>query len=100
LGLGISAGINLLYGSTFSPISKNWKALGTNPVYGDPRFLNPAGGNYNLGPGSAAIDTGVTEPTITKDIDGDPRPIGAGYDIGADEARFVYLPLVLRNYSP
>ena len=71
--------------------------LGSNPVFGDPRFLNPAGGNYHLGPGSAAIDAGV-DAGVTADIDGDPRPIGAGYDIGADEARFVYLPLVLRNY--
>ncbi|MGB9776913.1 MAG: choice-of-anchor Q domain-containing protein [Anaerolineae bacterium] len=71
---------------------------GTNPVYGDPCFLNLAGGNYHLSPGSAAVDAGVTEPTITTDIDGDPRPLGAGYDIGADEARFLYLPLVLRNY--
>jgi hypothetical protein len=31
LGLGTLAGINLLYGSTFNPISKNWKALGPWP---------------------------------------------------------------------
>jgi len=88
----ISADHTLFWGNADNGI------VGTNPVYGNPRFLNPAGGNYHLGPGSAAIDVGVTEPTITADIDGDPRPIGAGYDIGADEARFVYLPLVLRNY--
>ncbi|MCR4408579.1 MAG: right-handed parallel beta-helix repeat-containing protein [Anaerolineae bacterium] len=67
---------------------------GTNPVFGDPRFL-PDG--YHLGPGSAAIDAGINAG-VTTDIDGDPRPIGSGYDIGADEARFLYLPLVLRNY--
>jgi CSLREA domain-containing protein len=88
----ISADHTLFWGNASNGI------VGTNPVYGDPRFLNPAGGNYHLGPGSAAIDAGVTEPTVHTDIDGDPRPIGAGYDIGADEARFVYLPLVLRNY--
>lgn len=66
---------------------------GTNPVFGDPRLL-PDG--YHIGPGSAAIDAGVNAD-ITTDIDSNLRPIGAGYDIGADEARFVYLPLVLRT---
>jgi nitrous oxidase accessory protein NosD len=88
----ISADHTLFWGNASDGI------VGTNPVYGDPRFLNPAGGNYHLGPGSAAIDAGVTEPTVHTDIDGDPRPIGAGYDIGADERRmYVYLPLVLRQ---
>ena len=88
----ISADHTLFWGNTDNGI------VGTNPVYGDPRFLNPAEGNYHLGPGSAAIDAGVTELTVHTDIDGDQRPLGAGYDIGADEARFVYLPLVLRNF--
>jgi len=88
----ISADHTLFWGNANNGI------VGTNPVYGNPRFLNPAGGSYHLSPGSAAIDAGVTEPTVTTDIDGDPRPLGSGYDIGADEARFLYLPLVLRNY--
>ena len=68
---------------------------GSNPKFGNPRLL-PDG--YHIGPGSAAINQGANAG-VTTDIDGDPRPIGAGYDIGADEyiAR-VYLPLVLRNY--
>ena len=70
---------------------------GTVNVWGDPAFVDPDGGDYHLGPGSAAIDAGVDAGVLT-DIDGDPRPIGLGFDIGADEAwRWVYLPLVLRN---
>jgi len=71
---------------------------GTNPLDGDPRFVDPAGGDYHLGAGSAAIDVGV-DAGVTIDIDGDPRPLGLP-DIGADEyvvAR-IRLPLILRNY--
>ncbi|MGC9084328.1 MAG: choice-of-anchor Q domain-containing protein [Anaerolineae bacterium] len=65
----------------------------TNEVPG-PAGLLP---DYHLGGGSNAIDHAVALTWVTRDIDGDPRPLGAGYDIGADEARFLYLPLVLRN---
>lgn len=54
-------------------------------IWGDPSFVNPAGGDYHIGPKSAAIDAGV-DAGITHDIDGDPRPIGPAFDIGADEA--------------
>lgn len=67
-----------------------------NQYTGDPAFA-PDG--YHLTAGSAAIDKGV-DAGITVDIDGDPRPAGAGYDLGADEFwwRKVYLPLVMHNY--
>jgi predicted outer membrane repeat protein len=51
----------------------------------DPHFLDPAADDYHLGLGSAAVDEGV-DAGITTDIDGDPRPSGLGYEIGADEA--------------
>ena len=72
----------------------------TNEITGsDPAFVDPDNGNYHLGPSSAAIDAGVVVPWLTTDIDGDARPIGPSFDIGADEARWrrVYLPLVLKN---
>ncbi len=55
---------------------------GTVNVWGDPNFS--ATGDYHLGPGSAAIDAGV-DAGVTSDVDGEPRPMGNGYDIGADE---------------
>lgn len=71
---------------------------GTNPVDGDPAFVDPDGGDYHLGPASAAIDAGV-DAGVTTDIDGDARPQGSGCDIGADEFIYrVYLPLVLRSF--
>lgn len=69
---------------------------GTNPVDGDPAFTDPDGGDYHLSGGSAAVDVGVLAG-IDTDIDGDARPLGSAPDIGADEARFVFLPLVLRS---
>ena len=70
---------------------------GTVNVWGDPAFVDPEAGDYHIGPDSAAIDAGV-ESGVTVDIDGEPRPAGRGYDIGADESswRHLYLPLVLR----
>jgi parallel beta-helix repeat protein len=72
---------------------------GTVNLWGAPRFVNPAAGDYHLNAGSAAIDAGVNAG-VTTDIDGEPRPIGVGYDIGADEYTNeylrLYLPLVLR----
>jgi hypothetical protein len=52
----------------------------TNPLTGDPKL----DATYHLQAGSAAIDAGV-DAGVTTDIDGEARPWGQGYDIGADE---------------
>jgi len=57
---------------------------GTVNIWGDPAFVNPDGGNYHINTGSVAIDSGVY-PTLSDDVDGEPRPAGFGPDIGADE---------------
>ena len=56
----------------------------TNDRSGDPAFVNPTAGDYHIGAASAAIDQGV-DAGVSTDIDGDARPQGSGYDIGADE---------------
>lgn len=70
---------------------------GGHSLTGTAAFVNPANDDYHLGPGSAAINAG-TNAGVPTDIDGDPRPLNGGYDIGYDEARValrkVYLPLV------
>jgi hypothetical protein len=58
--------------------------------------------DYHLNPGSPAIDAGLTLPWLAVDLAGNPRPLGAGYDIGAFEMDLaalipkIYLPLILR----
>jgi uncharacterized membrane protein len=61
---------------------------GANNVDGDPGFIAPAQDNYHLGEGSAAIDTGIDAGVLT-DYDGEQRPLGAGFDIGFDEANYI-----------
>ena len=69
---------------------------GTLPVDSDPAFVDPVMNNYHLSANSGAIDEGI-DTRVLIDIDGESRPVGAGYDIGADEFWYaVYLPLIMR----
>lgn len=54
----------------------------------DPQFLSLAFGDLHLRPGSPCIDAGASpvHPEAAQDLEGQPRPTGAGVDIGADEA--------------
>jgi hypothetical protein len=71
--------------------------VGTSPVYGDPGFIDLGMGGYHIGPGSGAIDAGVATLEDV-DIDGDPRPLRSGPDIGADESGWwAFAPLVVRG---
>jgi parallel beta-helix repeat protein len=49
-------------------------------------FVDPAVNNYQLKPGSPAINAGTTLSDVPTDILGVKRPQGAGYDIGCYEA--------------
>jgi hypothetical protein len=68
-------------------------------ITSDPRFVNPASGDFHLQSSSPAINTGATV-SVTYDFDGQPRPVGGGFDIGYDEVptvpRRVHLPAVTR----
>jgi hypothetical protein len=50
----------------------------------DPQCVNRAGGNYHIQSTSPAKDAVDTGPAF--DFEGDPRPHGLRFDIGADEA--------------
>jgi len=93
-----------LWGSGAWSNGVNWGGVGsivtgTVNLWGDPGFVDSDGGDYHLGPASAAIDAGV-DAGVTTDIDGESRD--ASPDIGADEYTIseIYLPLVMRNYRP
>jgi hypothetical protein len=56
-------------------------------VSGDPRFADPALGNFRLKPGSPAIDAGAADAISgTTDFDGAARIQGAAVDLGAFES--------------
>lgn len=58
--------------------------LTTHDFTGDPDFVDASQDDYHLGAASQAVDRGPGVGVLA-DIDGHPRPIGAGYDLGADE---------------
>ena len=70
--------------------------LTTHDFTGDPELTAD---NYHLGSGSAAIDRGPGVD-VTTDIDGHPRPIGTGYDLGADEYTGVDLSSSHKSAAP
>lgn len=77
---------NIYYGMT-TPIDYNGatpsEAL-TN-LTTDPSFENAGNDNLRIQTGSAAKNAGTTKAEVTDDYDGNARPSGAGYDIGASE---------------
>jgi hypothetical protein len=76
---------NIVYGSASgmisvtSGITQTNNRLNTNPL-----FTAPASNDYHLQSGSPAIDTGASV-SISIDFDGNPRPLGAAFDVGAYE---------------
>lgn len=67
-------------------------------VTGDPDFVDPDQGDYHIGAASAAVNAGVNAG-VTADIDGEDRPVGGGYDLGADEVvHRTYLPALFRLF--
>jgi len=91
-----TVGITVTAGSTATLEATLWKGnttdwggagsiiTGTVNLWDDPAFVDPDKGDYHIAAASAAVDAGVPAG-ITTDIDCEARPVGTGYDIGADE---------------
>lgn len=61
----------------------------TTDIDSDPHFLDASEGNYRLGVGSPALDSGAPGQTggfPAQDLDGNPRVLGTVIDRGAYEA--------------
>lgn len=56
-----------------------------NNLTTDPKFVNPAAGDFGVQAGSPAIDKGMTLAEVKDDFTSKARPEGAAYDIGAFE---------------
>lgn len=70
----------------------------TNPINQDPLFANAISHDFHLQLSSPAIDKGIDLALVTKDFDGNPRPMDgdnngiAKTDIGAYEYTGAYIP--------
>jgi len=77
---------------------------GAHDVLADPLFVNPAAGDLHLTATSPAIHAGDPTPGVALDWEGDPRPLGRGYDIGADESALypdiAFEPDQIRSVAP
>jgi hypothetical protein len=76
-----------------SPNGNNW--------YGDPQFVDFAGGNLHLQPNSPCINAGDNSyVTSATDLDGNPRISGGTVDIGAYEYQWPQLTLTPSDIPP
>ncbi len=60
-----------------------------NMTDGDPKYIDPFGGDFRLQIGSPAIDSGSYIYAPSSDFAGSSRPQGKGFDIGAFETQIV-----------
>ena len=68
---------------TYSDVEGGW--TGDGNIDADPLFADPLNGDYHLALDSPCIDAGTPDGAPDHDIDHDPRPMGEGFDMGADE---------------
>jgi hypothetical protein len=89
-------------GTSYSTLA-DWRSVtngDANSKECTPSFIGGSSNDLHLDPtDTCARDSGSTIASFDRDYDGDPRPIGAAWDIGADEAQEASTP-VLRSVAP
>ena len=77
---------NNSHNNSWNNVSHNWGgcAPGEGAISENPLFVNAISGDYHLRKDSPCIDAGM-DVGLYVDMDGDVRPFGAGFDMGADE---------------
>ncbi|MBN1889177.1 MAG: DUF11 domain-containing protein [Thermoflexales bacterium] len=88
-GGNLTAANNVLWNNS-TPFTGT--VVNTGNMVCDPRFMNTSVYDYHLTNISCAIDAGL-DIGIASDFEGDFRPLGTGYDVGADEFDGVVPPL-------
>jgi hypothetical protein len=88
IGVYRAAGtVDLDYNAYYdNDIDVDGAAWGPDHLTDDPQFEGRATLDYHLSLSSPLIDQGDSDVDLPIDFEGDPRPRGAEYDIGADEA--------------
>ena len=70
-----------------------WQALGYDAhsfVATPAQLFAVPGTDFHLAPASPALDAGTTTGAPGDDLDGNPRPVGAGIDVGAYETQLLH----------
>ena len=76
---------NLIHGFRWYTEERALEVYGIDYVEEDPGFVNASGADFRLQGNSPAIDMGSSLHAPANDYDGNSRPQGTGYDIGAYE---------------
>lgn len=87
---------NNAYGNDRSDYNYGAALFEANNISQDPRFVDPANGDYRLRFGSPSIDSGTVVDAPAHDVLGTARPQGSGLDMGAYEMSYpkIYLPSI------
>jgi hypothetical protein len=71
---------------------QDWSGSGVGNITSDPQFVNEFAGDFRLLHTSPCIDSGTDVADLSTDFEGEPRPFGPRFDIGADEWDGVIIP--------
>ncbi len=82
---GYPAGVTIDHNLFFAAYYDASNRYGSDSQQADPLFGAPAGLDFQIQASSPAIDVGSSAGAPASDFDGNPRPQGAGYDLGAYE---------------